>query len=56
MLWQRCRRPLARRTLKFHRATARTASLEELFHGQERTYRRPRAKGRGGKDRGPERK
>ena len=55
MLWQHSRRSLVRRTLKFHRA-ARTASLEELFQGQERTYRRPRTKGRGDKERGPERK
>jgi hypothetical protein len=54
MLWQHCRR--VRRTLKFHRTVGRSASLEELFQGQERTYRRPRTKVRGEKERGPERK
>jgi hypothetical protein len=45
-----------RRTLKFHRTVGRPINLEELFNSHERTYRRPRAKGRGEKERGPERK
>jgi hypothetical protein len=56
MLWQSSRRSALRRTLKLHRAVGRPMNLEELFQGYERTLRRPRTKGRGEKERSPERK
>jgi len=53
MLWQPCRRSFLRRTLKFRRAVGRPTNLDELFDGQERAYRRPRAKRRSEKGHGP---
>lgn len=46
MLWQHCRRSLLRRNLRFHRSVGRPTNLEDLFHGAENDYRRPRAKRR----------
>ena len=56
MLWQPCRRSFLRRTLKFHRAVGRPTNLDELFDGQERAYRRLRAKRRSEKLHSPGRK
>lgn len=44
MLWQHCRRSLLRRSLKSHRTVGKPVVLEDFFRGEERNYRRPRAK------------